>query len=90
MRMEVEISAVFLDLPKAFDSIPHIELLKKISLTGFGNPIVFWISGYLTCREFNICTWLGSLPMLNGGQVVQMTYIAESGGLYIQLYCAHA
>ncbi len=46
-----EIGAVFFDLQKAFDSIPHRELLEKIRQTGLSSPILSWISDYLTCRE---------------------------------------
>ncbi len=41
----------FFDLQKAFDSIPHRELLEKIRQTGLSSPILSWISDYLTCRE---------------------------------------
>lgn len=46
-----EIGAVFFDLRKAFDSIPHRVLLEKIGQTGLSSHIITWISDYLTCRE---------------------------------------
>ena len=46
-----EIGAVFFDLRKAFDSIPHEALLDKLKVTGLSNPILAWITDYLTCRE---------------------------------------
>ena len=46
-----EIGAVFFDLRKAFDSILHEVLLKKLQKIGLSNPILAWISDYLTCRE---------------------------------------
>ena len=46
-----EIGAVFFDLRKAFDSIPHEALLDKLKGTGLSNPILAWITDYLTCRE---------------------------------------
>ena len=46
-----EIGAVFFDLRKAFDSIPHEVLLEKLEKIGLCNPILAWISDYLTCRE---------------------------------------
>ena len=46
-----EIGAVFFDLRKAFDSIPHEALLDKLKRTGLSNPILSWITDYLTCRE---------------------------------------
>jgi len=46
-----EIGAVFFDLRKAFDSIPHEALLEKIKKTALCGPILAWITDYLTCRE---------------------------------------
>ena len=46
-----EIGAVFFDLKKAFDSIPHEALLEKIRKTGLCDAILAWITDYLTCRE---------------------------------------
>ena len=46
-----EIGAIFFDLRKAFDSIPHEALLEKLEKIGLSNPILAWISDYLTCRE---------------------------------------
>ena len=46
-----EIGAVFFDQRKAFDSIPHEALLEKFEKVGLSNPILAWISDYLTCRE---------------------------------------
>ena len=46
-----EIGAVFFDLRKAFNSIPHEVLLDKLKGTGLSNPILAWITDYLTCRE---------------------------------------
>ena len=46
-----EIGAVFFDLRKAFNSIPHEALLDKLKGTGLSNPILAWITDYLTCRE---------------------------------------
>ena len=46
-----EIGVVFFDLRKAFDSIPHEVLLEKLEKIGLSNPILAWISDYLTCRE---------------------------------------
>ena len=46
-----EIAAVFFDLRKAFDSIPHKILLEKMRQTGLSSPILSWIADYLMCRE---------------------------------------
>ena len=46
-----EISAVFLDLQKAFESVPHKSLIEKLQQTGISHHIISWISDYLTSRE---------------------------------------
>ena len=47
-RMYVAIAS--LDLSKAFDSISHELLLKKLSSLGIGNEAITWIESYLTNR----------------------------------------
>ena len=39
---------VFLDLAKAFDTIPHSGVVKALSTAGVCNPILFWFTDYLT------------------------------------------
>ena len=46
-----EIGAVFLDLQKAFESVPHKSLIEKLQQTGISDYIISWISDYLTSRE---------------------------------------
>ena len=41
---------VYLDLSKAFDSIPHKRLVTKLESFGFGGTILNWISNFLTGR----------------------------------------
>ena len=45
------VGAVFFDLKKAFDSVPHSLLLDKISATGLHPVLVQWIGAYLTSRS---------------------------------------
>ena len=49
-----EIGAVFLDLQKAFESVPHKSLFEKLQQTGISHHIISWISDYLTSREQNV------------------------------------
>ena len=43
--------AIFLDFSKAFDTISHDILLKKLDHMGFRGPINQWIKSYLTNRR---------------------------------------
>lgn len=42
---------IFLDFRKAFDSVPHQELLWKLWYMGITGPLWFWFRNYLTERE---------------------------------------
>ena len=46
-----EIGAVFFDLRKAFDSVPHKVLMEKLQQTGLNINILAWIGNYLTSRK---------------------------------------
>lgn len=50
----VEISAVFFDFKKAFDSVPHSLLLSKLERIGLDPSIVTWIHNYLAERHQSI------------------------------------
>ena len=42
--------ALFIDLRKAFDSVPHKELLSKLKRFGFGENSINWFTSYLSDR----------------------------------------
>ena len=44
--------ALFIDLRKAFDSVPHKELLPKLRRFGFGENSMNWFTSYLSSREY--------------------------------------
>ena len=43
--------SVFIDLKKAFDSVPHQLILAKLSRLGVGGIELQWFSSYLTDRS---------------------------------------
>ena len=45
------IGAAFVDLSKAFDSVCHVTLLKKLSLYGFRGGSLRWFRSYLQGRK---------------------------------------
>ena len=45
-----KVSAVFFDLKKAFDSIPHAPLLSKLNAIGLDKHITKWLHNYLANR----------------------------------------
>ena len=51
-----EICAVFFDLRKAFDSVPHQPLLDKLANTGLDRHTISWIRSYLSNHSQQVCT----------------------------------
>lgn len=45
------VSAVFLDLSKAFDMVSHPKLLKELSSIGLSSSSLQWFSSYLADRQ---------------------------------------
>jgi Reverse transcriptase (RNA-dependent DNA polymerase) len=45
------VDAIYLDLAKAFDTVPHQRLLSKLSGCGVGGKILEWIKHFFTGRR---------------------------------------
>ena len=43
---------ILIDLLKAFDTIDHEILLKKMGCTGFQKKVISWFESYLSGRTF--------------------------------------
>ena len=65
-----EVCAIFFDLKKAFDSVPHRPLLNKLQDMGLNDHLVRWISDYLTDRKQFVVTngasSVSSVPIISG------------------------
>jgi hypothetical protein len=47
---KTQCDVIYLDLAKAFDSVPHTLLLKKLETFGFNNKLLSWFNSYLSNR----------------------------------------
>src|SRR5207253_4442556 len=45
----------YLDFSKAFDSVPHTKLIRKLSFFGFPPTLISWIHSYLYARRQRVC-----------------------------------
>jgi len=46
-----EVCIVFFDVSKAFDTVPHLPLLQKLSEIGLDPYLIGWIRSYLAGRS---------------------------------------
>ena len=51
MDQRCQVDVILLDLGKAFDTVPHQRLLKKLHNYGIRSNILKWISTWLTRRQ---------------------------------------
>ena len=64
-----EVGTVFFDLTKAFDLVPHRQLLRELEEIGLNDYLVNWISNYLTDRTQTVVLYgvlSQPLPVLSG------------------------
>jgi len=54
MDYQKQVDVILLDFSKAFDSVPHQRLLKKLLHYGINNNIYNWIETWLTKRSQNV------------------------------------
>ena len=51
LDLKANVAAVFFDLSKAFDTIPHSGILNALSNVGVSGPLYKWFSNYLSNRR---------------------------------------
>ena len=54
LDMGFPVDAVFLDIQKAFDRVPHNRLSLKLKLVGVRGKLLRWIEGFLRNRFFSV------------------------------------
>ena len=51
MDHNIQIDMILLDFSKAFDTVPHRRLLKKLKFYHIENRVIHWIEKWLTVRK---------------------------------------
>ena len=51
------VDVVFLDLSKAFDTIPHSSLLDKLTSSEINRSILFWAMNWLNSSPQRLIAW---------------------------------
>ena len=51
LEQRKSVHSLFLDLAKAFDSVPHYHLLLRLDLLGIRGDLLNWFQAFLTCRR---------------------------------------
>ena len=63
------VDSIFFDFRKAFDTVPHSELLSRIHSVGIRGPLLAWITNFLSNRSQKVCighSFSRSLPVGSG------------------------
>ena len=71
---------ILVDLQKAFDTIDHDILLKKLSAIGFSNHIIGWFKSYLS-------NWLFRVNLKNVIQILPVLHVGYHKGPFWDRYC---
>jgi len=49
------VDTIYLDIAKAFDSVPHERLLLKLQCYGVNGCVLKWIRNFITLRQQSVC-----------------------------------
>jgi hypothetical protein len=61
------IDVIYLDFAKAFDTVPHERLKKKLKAHGIGGNVLKWITAWLSGRKQSGFEWQGII--MGGGTI---------------------
>ena len=89
-----------MDLSKAFDSVPHEQLLLKLQLFGVDGSLLLWLRNYLTtCRQKVALngTYTSWLPVTSGvpqgsilGSLLFIMYLNDVDNVFTCVYKIYA
>lgn len=89
-----------MDLSKAFDSVPHEQLLLKLQLFGVGGSLLLWLRNYLTtCRQKVALNgvYTNWLPLTSGvsqgsilGSLLFIMYLNDLDNVFTCVYKIYA
>ena len=71
--------SLFLDLSKAFDTLNHRTLLKKLEIYGIRGVCLDWFNSYLTNRQLRVKCVTGSSGQLEYSDKYEVTYGTPQG-----------
>ena len=49
------VDVIYLDFAKAFDKVPHLQLLDKLEKHGIGGKVLAWLKEWLSGRRQRVC-----------------------------------
>lgn len=87
VESESQVHVIYTDLNKAFDSINHSVLLKKLKHIGVLDPLFSWINSYLSFRSqvkiYNYCsvTFPVTYDVLQGGHLPPCLFNVSINGV---------
>ena len=81
MDHNVQVDMILLDFSKAFDTVPHCCLLKKLKFYHIDNQVIQWIEKCLTLRKQRVQSFV--LIFVNQFMVIKFTLIGYYRTWYV-------